>query len=317
MKLKFLLIINFISVFSMAQPTLLSTEMAPLGTNWIMHYSQNFNLVDTTVQGANVTWNFSSIQSNSQTLTINVVDPSQTPYGSMFPSANYCYIEGPTLTYVYFNLSSSKMERIGSWRNGTLNTYTDPQTEYIFPLTLGSYNYDTWDNTLSSSGGIYELECIGYGTLILPMGTFNDVLMVRVHLEEFILDFDAYFWYSSSNGSVLVQYIPGDGLFIPESLAYTTVINLGTSIESSELSNQFKYNNPVKSSLSLYFENEIESDLNYQVLNAMGQQLHTGVIVRNSSEAEIDLSHLSSGVYLLTLKEEKTNAEKTIKVVKQ
>lgn len=317
MKLKFLLILNFITVMSIAQPSLLSNEMAPFGTNWIMNYSQNFNLADTTIQGANVTWNFSSIQSNSQTLTINVVDPSQTPYGSSFPSANYCYIEGPTLTYVYYNLSSSKMERVGSWRNGTLNAYSDPQTEYIFPLTLGSYNYDTWDNTLSSSGGIYELECIGYGTLILPMGTFNDVLMVRVHLEESFLELDAFFWYSSSNGSVLVQYIPGDGLFIPESLAYTTVINLTSVNESGEFTNQFQYNNPVKSSLSLYFEKRTESDLKYKVLNAMGQQLDAGVIMRNSSLAEIDMSQLSNGLYLLTLQEEKTNAQKTIKVVKQ
>jgi len=59
--------------------------------------------------------------------TITIADPAQTPYVGSLSSANYAYIESPTLAYRYFDLSSTKIERVRSWLNNTLNTHTHPQ----------------------------------------------------------------------------------------------------------------------------------------------------------------------------------------------
>ncbi|MGI8893897.1 MAG: hypothetical protein ACR2GN_10635 [Bacteroidia bacterium] len=65
----------FITLFtsSIAQPTLNSNEMAPFGSSWTMIYTQSYNVIDTSIQGANVTWNFSAMQPTTSSFTINIV----------------------------------------------------------------------------------------------------------------------------------------------------------------------------------------------------------------------------------------------------
>jgi len=147
MKQLTLLLIIFAHVSVIAQPTLTSNEMAPFGSSWTLTYTQNFSVMDTNIQGANATWNFTAVQPTPTTLTINIVDPAQTPYGPSFPNANYAYVESPNTAYRYFNLTPAKMERVGSWSSIGLKIYNDPQIEYVYPLTMGSYSYDTWDNS--------------------------------------------------------------------------------------------------------------------------------------------------------------------------
>ncbi|MGQ0826808.1 MAG: hypothetical protein ACT4ON_00280, partial [Bacteroidota bacterium] len=216
---KFLHTFTFCFLFTLvqAQPTLLSTEMLPYGSVMTNKGIANLTVIDTTIQGAGAVWNFSALTANANPdFVVNIVNPSTTPYAASFPGSNYGYREvtGATTNYRYFSLTGTKMERVGSYVSN-VNLYNDPQVEYVFPLTLGTVNNDTWDNTNSSSGGTYDLKCIGSGTLTTPGGTFN-ALMVRVHAVESFLDFYVYFWYSSDNGAILLTYVVGDGFFIPE-----------------------------------------------------------------------------------------------------
>ncbi|MGI8893896.1 MAG: T9SS type A sorting domain-containing protein [Bacteroidia bacterium] len=209
------------------------------------------------------------------------------------------------------------MERVGSWSgSGGLRTYSDPQVEYIFPLTLGSYNYDTWMNSASSSGGIYELSGIGYGTLITPTGTFNDAIMVRVFLEESFLSFYSYFWYSSTSGIILLQYIDGDGFFIPKLLTYASSISLVTGINSQKEAITFNYSNPVFDNLSLFFNSITRNELSYEIINSLGQKIMTGKIENTSIAAQISMKHLDNGLYFIKLREENSDVVKTLKFIK-
>jgi hypothetical protein len=317
MRFSFLLIILYITISAKAQPVLISSEMAPFGSNWTLTYTQSFSVMDTTIQGANATWNFSGMQPSSNSFTINIVDPALTPYAASFPNSNYAYHESPSVAYRYFHLNSNKMERVGSWTStGGLRTYSDPQIEYVFPLTLGTYNHDTWHNSASSTGGIYELNCIGYGNLILPSGTYNDALMVRVYVEESFLSFYAYFWYSSSSGIVLVQYIAGDGFFIPQSLSYASSISLATNINSKDIFTNFHYTNPVTSDLSILFNKKTNEKIDYEVSNSIGQKILYGSIENNEGSLHIQMDKLDSGLYFVTFRENQKSAAKTIKVVK-
>lgn len=309
----------FIALFtsSIAQPTLNSNEMAPFGSSWTMIYTQSYNVIDTSIQGANVTWNFAAMLPSTTSFTTTIVDPAQTPYATSFPNSNYAYHETPTTAYRYFNLTSTKMERVGSWTgSGGLRTYSDPQIEYVFPLTIGSYSYDTWMNSASSSGGIYELSGIGYGTLITPTGTFNDAIMVRVFLEESFLSFYTYFWYSSTSGIILLQYIDGDGFFIPKLLSYASSISLATGINSKKEPISLNYSNPVSDNLILVFNSTTNENFTYEIINSLGQKIMNGNIESTSNTSQIRMKHLDNGLYLVTLREEKSGAVKTIKVLK-
>lgn len=301
-----------------AQPSLLSSEMLPFGSVMNQKTILNFNVIDTTIQGANATWNFSALQPNTTVVAnyVTIANPSQTPYGASFPTANYAYIEGPATAYRYFNLTPAKMERVGSYFSN-LNTFNDPQTEYVFPLALGVSNNDTWDNTNSSFGGTYDLTCIGYGTLVLPSGSYN-ALMVRVMFDEGgLLVFTNYFWYSSDNGAILIQYTAGDGTFVPEQGRYLT--SFTTAINENELVDNLYYNNPVQNNLQLHFTCKEPVQLHYTLTNSVGETVLAGEYAATTTlqQLDIDFNHFAQGFYFLSLRSDNSSDKaKTIKLVK-
>ena len=163
MKIIFTFILSLFSTTLInAQIVLNSNEMMGYGSSFTQKTVQDFTAIDTTTQGANVTWNFANLQPDNSIpdFSATIVNPASTPYGFNFPSSNYAYQESPTVAYRYFSKTSSKMERVGSWSNNNLKTYNDPQIEYVFPLQLGITNNDTWDNTGSTTGGTYDLTCM-------------------------------------------------------------------------------------------------------------------------------------------------------------
>ena len=196
-----------------------------------------------------------------------------------------------------------KMERVGSWFNNSLNTYSDPQIEYVFPLEVGVSNFDTWDNTNSSFGGTYNLQCIGSGTLILPNGTYEDALMVRVTLEE-LFEYDAYFWYSSENGAILLEYFIGDGFFTG---TFALVLNELTSTVKTEekaFIEKISYNNPVIDQLNLeLFTNDVNG-LQYKLIDLNGKCIATANVsnsIQNYYQIQLDMGYYSNGMYFLQL----------------
>ena len=304
-----------------AQPTLLSTEMMPFGSSWTNKSALTLSPIDTTIQGANKVWNFSALTPNTALadFIVYIVNPTTTPYGANFPSANYTYkeVRGTVTNYRYFSLTSTKMERVGSYTS-SVNSYNDPQVEFIFPFVLGTQNNDTWDNTLSSTGGTYDLKCIGTGTLIVPAGSFN-TLLVRVHCTESFLDFYAYYWYSSDNGAILISYIPGDGVFISPSAYFVSSISIG--INENEFITDLRYNNPVENNFELSFLSANNSGYSFTLLNSLGQKVFAGnntIYSGNTETLNIDFSNYPAGMYFLTLQSnESYRVVKTIKIVKQ
>ena len=177
---------------------------------------------------------------------------------------------------------------------------------------------DDWDNSDSSTGGTYDLTCIGDGTLILPSGTYN-ALMVEVHVTESFLDYFAYFWYSSDNGAILIQYIEGDGLFVPESGTYLGSLSL--NIPETSFNNNISYNNPVTDEFRLNFKSVNANNYNYSVANSNGQNVLQGNFETEKDNLEskgIDFSSLESGIYYFSIWSDETGQnKKTIKVIKK
>lgn len=309
-----------ISTIILAQPTLNRNEMLPFGSVMVEKYTDDYSIINTSIQGSGVIWDFSKLTNNLiPELVLNIVDPASTPYSADFTNSNYAYkeVSGGITNYRYFNLTDTKMERVGSYVFN-LNTYSDPQTEYIFPLSLGVSNEDTWESTNSSLGGTYDLECVGDGTLILPSGTYN-AIMVKAHITEFILDFYVYFWYSSDNGAILTEYVVGDGLFTADSAFYLGSLTLG--VPKNNFISNFNYNNPITNDFTLNFQSLNSDKYSYTVFNSIGQNVLQGNL--NSNEGtmksfKIDFSTLPSDLYYFTLKSEENRQNiKTIKLLKQ
>lgn len=300
------------------QPVLTSDEMLPYGSSLSFRYVSDLSVIDTTIQGANVEWDFSGIESlyNSDDLFLEIVDPADTPYGSNFPNANYAYKEGPETAYRYFILDDDELQRVGSWSDSGLNTYTDPQTEYIFPLQLGAANNDDWDNTSSSFGGSYNIKCIGYGTLKLSNVTYEDVLLVRIKADE-LFDFDVYFWYSSKNGISLLEYVVGDGFFIGSFGVMLSELSTTTSTEDLTFIERINYNNPIGDMLDIDIYTKEISDIQYRLLDVNGRSFFINKLSANAEnyhQLQLDMSQYSSGMYFLQFTSEE--GMQTIKLIK-
>jgi len=310
-----------IAINALAQPTLNRSEMLPFGSVMVEKKIENLSIINTSIQGSASIWDFSKLTSSPKSLdlVINIVDPATTPYSASFKNSNYAYKEetGGTIKYRYFNLTDTKMERVGSYGNN-VNTYSDPQIEYIFPLSLGASNEDEWESTNSSFGGTYDLECVGDGTLKLPSGTYN-ALMVKVHVNESFLDYDVYFWYSSDNGAILIQYVEGDGFFVPESGLYLGSLTL--DVPKNSFVSNFNYNNPVTNDFTLNFQSLNSDKYSYTVFNTLGQNILKGRLSPSNEVTQslkVDFSTLKSGLYYFTLQSEESKQNvKTIKLIKQ
>ncbi|MBC8048256.1 MAG: T9SS type A sorting domain-containing protein [Fimbriimonadaceae bacterium] len=323
MKKLLLSVLCIISVTLFAQPQLTSDEMLGFGSVMEFSYADNYTIIDTNIQGAGVTWDLSDFDAISgNDFTMEIVDPATTSHGDDFPESNYAYKEdyGSTNYYRYFNLTSEKLERIGSFASG-LNTFTNAQEEYVFPLELGVINIDSWDNTSSSfGGGEYNITCIGYGTLILPDITFTDALMVRAYITEGdLIEIFAYFWYSADNGAILLSYYDGDGFFVGDAAIYLIGLDETVPVNSIYNVTEIKYNNPVNDYLHLRFNTSVISTVRYSIINITGETVLKGNYTTNGTYEAMDIavSKLPQGLYHLILSDENEKINfQTLKILK-
>lgn len=288
--------------------------MLAVGNTVNMRVVQHFDLLDTTIQGANATWDFTalSVDLGQPAISMTIVDPANTPHASDFPTANYAWRENETNYYRYFHLTADKMERVGSYTTG-LSLYSDPQIEYVFPFALGSTSMDTWET--ANDYGTYHLQCVGRGTLMLPGVTFDDVLMVRVHATGSFYALDFYFWYSAENGAILVQYVVGDGFVIGTSGLFAQGIVAGIG----ELANTAgaTVNNPVSHELVLSIA-EPQGVLDYSIVSITGALLRTGHIAAGSSGEHMPVDDLAPGMYVLRLQgQQGTIAAQALRFLKE
>jgi hypothetical protein len=315
--------VAFFSVSLSAQPVLNSNEMLPFGSEMTLWPSGNsWVVIDTTIQGANAVWDFSALDhwtSNNPDLHLTVVDPSTTPYASSFPSSNYAWMEAPNTAYRYFNLSGSSLQRVGSY-TGAQNVYSDPQVEMVYPLQLGTTHTDTWDNTFSTTGGTYSLRCVGTGTLILPSGTWQDALMVRVWVTEGTYDpYLGFFWYSSTNGAILVQHIGQYMADVPVWYPDTYHLNsLSVGVEEHPALELLTWQNPVTDALRIKTRSQHGGERPWRVVGLTGQVMNSGTFSSTSGNIDswsIDVNDLASGLYMLWIGD--ANEALSLRFVKQ
>ena len=171
---------------SQAQPTLtLANSVVPAGE------TQTFQLVEAELlnqgaAGANVTWNFSNLTLSGVSTQEVTVGASGTPYAAQFPNADIAIeAEG---SYVYFDVTSSNYTLLGIASADITSIYSNPETVFVFPFTYGDNHEDDFYATGSLGGntqyrfGTTTVTADGYGTLILPSGTYTNVL--RIHAVQ-------------------------------------------------------------------------------------------------------------------------------------
>lgn len=274
--------------------------------------NNSFNAILKTTTGTGVTWNAAGLTVQSGTPLVNLFysATSSTPYASLYPNSNYCLYD-PALTsfigYNYDNFSSDSVSNWGSYEPSTAHEiFQDPDKHLIFPFNYGQSFTDNYAKTNYSNSttissyqtGSRTVTFNGFGTLILPQGTFLNVALIsELRTNSLGPDSYLYTWYDISNGKKLL-YRSENGSSI------TTVWNneLPTGINEINKTLDFTiFPNPISTVAIVKINTKLpQTDLMFLLYNLIGEEVYKTEISNN--ETVISRNGLPNGMYLYIIK---------------
>lgn len=167
----------------------------------IYQRGETFTVIDANVEnvqpgpgGANQTWDLSAATRGtaSNDFTLTWIDPSEAPGSSMFPDANLAEKQTTEQgdNYLFYQDTGSELLLIGLDTLAGTGTYDNVATQFVYPTSFnGSWN-DTWSGQLqlqneafgtviADRSGEQTVTYDGYGTIITPAGTYQNVVRLR------------------------------------------------------------------------------------------------------------------------------------------
>jgi hypothetical protein len=168
-------------VHGYAQPALGPGALNPLpGESYTVYFCDYIN---PGFGGPDQTWDFTNI-----VCTVEPPGTYEDPAGNpWFPSASVVFDD------VFLEGNSTALIELGFAAPGPdIMTCTDPLQLFMYPMTYGDQFVDNMDcdrtgvNPTTHRSGTATVTADGYGTVILPYGTFTDCL--RIHEERTYTD---------------------------------------------------------------------------------------------------------------------------------
>lgn len=188
-KLLLFLPILLYSIAAQAQPVITHPFGYLIGdTAMLFVCNANSVNVGQTPTGPNKTWDYSAL-SIIDSNTLRVIPPSSGTHSSQVPNASFVehYSNSSNNVYEYYpSISTGSYKLLGeSESSGGFFKYTTPKVVLTKPITFGSNpSMDTFRVSYTGSGynvtgvGVTAIMAEGYGKLVLPDSTHENVLMV-------------------------------------------------------------------------------------------------------------------------------------------
>lgn len=311
-----LLLFVFSSFQSFAQVSISQAEI--LG---VIGRSYEFDQLDTDSivvnlgsPGANQTWDLRGVTAEDTfRFPQRYVDPSNTPYDTAFPQANFVAVlelaePGFSLiAYNYWHIGTNEIISYGdvSEYSGLQDTiivegYTD--TVLVLPMTYqSSWSTITTDTTDFGSGNTFILndtiisEVDGWGTLKLPMGDFPCLRIKEINHYVSQSYNNGVPGFTDVNNSISYIWVSPDHFLLanadsksgetdPNFTTATTVswistINPRTSLDDKLAAAIFSVPrvspNPVTSEALIRFETHVTASASVNIVNLQGQKVAT------------------------------------------
>lgn len=305
MKKQFLLIILVtISNLVWTQPVITNAEDFDIGT--VLKFQKcDPTSVSAGNAGANQTWDFTSLITLSDTSTEWILDPSSTTHGSLFPTSNMVVkVSNGQFTYVDKTVNENNaVGFIDTTSTYPPSYYPNPMLLAKRPLNYGTIVTDTFTLSGSPALGTVTFDPDAYGTLILPNGTYNNVLRVKISQVHPWFTYIVYVWFDGITKSALLKI---DNQPNVEYLLSETLVGI-TEIKKQKTFNF--YPNPTRN--QLLFESEVIGEL--IITNNNGQVINK--ISIKDKQTIISVVNFITGVYHLTFTTE--NSTTTSKLIIQ
>lgn len=306
---------------SYAQITLTSANTPAAGDDYIAQGCDTTGM-EPGNSGANVTWDFSSLLPEGEAVTEQYVSPGSTPYAASFPTATIVQNVYNSI-FLYYNVTETSQSLLGMGNSVMVEVYDDPEILISFPFTFNSILTDPFAATYDVLGlttyhfGTHTITADAYGTLILPTGTYHDVLRVKSvnDAKDSMYIFGtsnvnhdintSWLWYTASGRYPLFEIVKTTsttqgGTAHSKAVAYRSG---GTFIaEKSTLHNVFISPNPVADAAIIKVNCKNACLAVIHVLDLAGNRLQTvfsGPLVQGVNNFQFDRGQLSPGMYLL------------------
>lgn len=253
--------------------------------------------------GINVTWNFSNINILSGTPWEEVyLLPSLTPYSGQFPNANIATKNSNSSPdYHYYQNTATDWNMIGYANNNFIKWFTTPYCRFHYPMSYGSlYNSTYKAHNYSGQAtryttGFRSINVDGYGTLILPGVTYNNVIRVKDTDESFdtvkvggnVVStshtvITNYRWYRTGYKFPIFDYGIAESNTMP-SFKYATIAvkNIPVFINqiSTTVPDKFNlyqnYPNPFNPNTIIKFQNKRQCLVTLKIFNTIGKEIAT------------------------------------------
>ncbi len=301
----------FVHIASFAQPVLDSSNCNP-GIGDIFIFKNCNGLTNVGLPGANQTWNLSAF---SVTNTNTYACYSTT--GSSFPSASVRMNSGSS--NIYYTTSSSVLETSGIEDGvGTVYTYSDNEKILNYPFTFGNAFSDSWANSFNNGvqtfrTGTTATTADGYGTLILPGGTYTNILrvkMIQTYTDSvpglgnvYAYVNTMYNWYKTGNhqpiASVSSLVINGAPPILFGKYLGEIAVPV-KDIHENETAGIIVYPNLAVTSFTVMLHTEIP-EVTFSLNDIIGQEIPLHIVQKSSTEFVITPTRMNTGIFTLTI----------------
>lgn len=312
-----------------AQITLTSASVANVGATFVVGTDNDLGPGYSIGQaGTAQTWDFSQLNQDAYD-TISFVDPTTTPYGADFPTANRAVEQGGGVGgFAYFTLSTDSFNLLGfaadPFQTGTpfVVRQTPAQVSGVFPFTYGDSFGGTSAYSIALDGATVgapvdsvrftstvtnAVTCDAWGDLILWSGTFNslrtkDIVTTHDVIEVQVFGFwtpfqdttytDSVFrWFDNTKGYTLAQarYVGG----VLEEIEY--VDPNPVAIDPAYLTAIQVFPNPA--SERIIVQTELSEVKTVALYNLQGQLLRS--VPSAAGRTEIPLDDIAPGIVLV------------------
>jgi len=289
-----------------AQPVLTNSNISPYPGEYYVGYlvvPPIGQLLNAT--GANQTWDFSGVLQSNGYIFGNFA-PNMTQFGTSYPNATVtCQLPQYGTNLVYMQSDSNELVELGIndqiWNN--------PRTMLRFPLTYLDTFTDTGTYYSGSLNWIWHVSGVadGYGTIILPYGTVNNVLRVREDVDNWTgqgwVSQLTYSWYQPGTHTPICRYWTD---FMDDFFHYRTPFSTGMN-PLAENSGGRVYPNPFSDQVVVYIPEAPLGDALLQVFDMSGKLMHHEFVNAAPHKSfSVQLGDLSKGNYILELCSDET-----------
>jgi hypothetical protein len=290
--------------------------------------------------GANQIWDYSNLTYGTDEVVENYY---QTDTNYSQPSTVLC-MSGQYIWYLKVNQSEYSLLTDKTYIGGVPPNMGVPMLNYIDPLKILNYPFtfsDNFNDTVIGTehvgysvyyhrNGTSASTADGYGTLILPSGTYQNVLRIKnvqifrdsisiIAFSTIERHIETYIWYDGIHKTPLLKiqysaYTKNDTTHSSKSILVGEQLNGMQDGNNDRISFDI-YPNPAtdKTNLTLYFPSKTEAGI--ELVSITGNRtilIENGTFDAGKHSKTIDLKMLSRGQYIVRLKTPFVNIVKKI-----